>query len=134
MDALGNVYAQLIECGLITATGDSTFDIDMRKYFMSPGNREIMATLAVLCPASLCIVTGLVCKFEQCSVSVSTSYADVTGGAFTDIGAIAKSGYAALQTIWFGINPAKPFLRLYHTLTGAGATVVCEVFMVKRQA
>ena len=134
MDALGNVYPQLAECALIAATaiGSNAYELDLRNYFVTPGNREVMATLAVIAPVSASL-TSLTCKFMQSSVSTTGGYVDVTGGGFTASGALAAAAAASIQTIWFGTSPIKPFLRIYHTISGK-ATVVSQVFMVKRWA
>ena len=129
MDALGNVFPVLLENSLVASTSDGTMDIDLRKYYVSPGNREIMATFTAIGATVSC--SSCITKFEEASSSASADYADITGATFTLVTDIAINTGTALQTIWFGTHPDKPFLRCFHTVSAA-VKINVQVFLVKR--
>ena len=134
MDALGNVQAVIAECTLVTTGGVGTaaYEIDLRKFYVSPGKREVMAVLTAIAPASASC-TLYTPKFTEASSSATagSNYTDVTSGAFTGVTAAAGAAITR-QQIFFGLHPDKPFVRIYNTITGGKINASIVLFMVKR--
>ena len=127
MDSLQSVLPVIVEGLVVDSTRVGGTEIDLRKYYVTPGKRDLMATMYPATTGSASF-SSLVTKWMQASSSSTADLGDITGATFT----AANDESATLQTIFFGADPAKPFLRVYHTLTGGGALPVVLLYMVKR--
>lgn len=121
------IQGLLLDAVIVTTTGAGV-EIDLRKYFVSPGKRELKATLAITLPVLATDSYVLDVKLQGSSTTVDTDFVDITGASFTQV----NDGAAAFQEIHFGTSPIQPFIRTYRTITGANALPVVELFVTKR--
>ena len=113
--------------GTYMAATAAMTEVDLRKYFVSPGKRELMATLVVAGGVATDTFTFDV-KMQQSPTTVDSDFVDITGATFTQV----PDATVALQAIFFGTDPASPYLRGYATIAGTGGQPILELFAVKR--
>lgn len=119
-----------LNCGNISATGAST-ELDLQKYFVSPGKREMKAVYGAVAAAASSDTGTIVYKLQSATDTVDSNFSDITGATFTSQG---DSDTAALQEIHF--FTANRYVRGYATLTSGGTArtydVVATLFVLKR--
>lgn len=112
-----NYYTATAAVSALTATGTGT-EIDLRKYFVSPGKCEVKAILGSHFVKTASSDTGTMdVKFQQSSTSVDSDFADITGAAFTQV---SETNTGACEQIHFLVS--KAYLREAHTITTSGGT------------
>ena len=111
-------------------------EVDLNKYFVSPGKRGIMATLSVISAANAVSDSGSVTvKLQSSNTTVDSDFTDITGGAFaTVVDTDAPTTAGSLETIYFAC-PADRYIRAVGTVTGTPILdAACTLFLVKRSA
>jgi len=127
MDNMRMARALQLNCGNVSATGAGT-ELDLQKYFVSPGKREMKAVYGAVWDGASSDSGTITYKLQESADTVDSNFSDISGAAFTVQG---DSDTAALQEIHFFTN--KRFVRGYSTLTGTAIyDVVVTLFALKR--
>lgn len=111
-------------------------EVDLNKYFVSPGKRGIMATLSVISAANAVSDSGSVTvKLQSSNTTVDSDFTDITGGAFaTVVDTDAPTTAGSLETIYFAA-PDERYMRGVATVTGTPILdVSCTAYLVKRSS
>jgi hypothetical protein len=129
MNSVRETYNILLGTHWTTTAADSEVCLDY--YFVSPGKREMSASLVA--QTSAATDTGiLTLKIQESPTTVSSDWTDVTDGGFT---AFADTDTAGLETIYFSTIAGTRYLRSYATVSGTptffGAAILS---VIKRQA
>lgn len=116
----------------VSATGSST-EVDVSKYYVSPGTREMMAVISAL-PTGADADETLDSKLQESATTVDSDFTDISGASFTQLTQPTAAG--ALQAIYFSMASGKKYVREAHTLAGTTPTFDLSVmlFAVKRSA
>lgn len=108
-------------------------DVDLGKYYVSPGSRELMATLVAV-PTGADTDEKSDVKLQESATTVDSDFTDITGATFTQIS--QEDSTPAIQQIFFTMGAGKRYVRPHHT--GAGTTIAftlsVSIFAVKRSA
>ena len=117
-----------LDHGVVTTTGAGT-ELNLQKYFVNPGKREMKAVLGALETVSY-DSGSLAYKLQHSNTTVDSDFSDISGAAFTTL---QDSDTNVLQDLHFYTN--KQYVRGYRTLVGGTDwAVTCALFAVKRDA
>jgi hypothetical protein len=120
------VVKKLIAAGLAATAADT--ELDLRKYFVSPGKREAKAVLVSVWGGAGSDSGTLDVKIQESSTTVDSDFVDITSAAFTQIGDGTTSAPEELHFL-----PTKCFVRTYHTVAGTGTHyAVCNLSLLSR--
>lgn len=119
---------------LQASTGNDSADtaaqaeVDLAKYFVNPGKREMKA---VIVPVLASTDSGLFdYKLQHSTTTVDSDFSDISGAAITQVG---SSATPAVNELHFFTN--KRYVRGYQTIAGGTNWVVSAVlFAVKLDA
>ena len=116
-----------LDCGNVAATGAGT-ELDLQKYFVSPGKREMKAVYGAVETGAASDSGTLAYKLQHSNTTVDGDFSDISGAAFSTQG---DSDTPAIQEIHFFTN--RRYVRGHRTL-GATTTydVVVTLFALKR--
>ena len=120
--------------GAIVSSTTTGTEVDLAKYYISPGRRECMATLSVINSTGVASDTGsVIVKLQSSATTVDTDFSDVTGYTFTSVADTdCSTTSASFERLYAGL-PANRYLRAVATVTGTPILAVnCDVSMVKR--
>jgi hypothetical protein len=113
---------------VVTTTGAGT-EVNLQKYFVNPGKREMKALFAAMETVSS-DSGSLTYKLQESNTTVDSDFSDISGAAFT---AIQDSDSSAIQTLHFFTK--KQYVRGYRTVVGGTDWVtIAAIFAVKRDA
>ena len=107
-----------------TLTSDA---LDLQKYFVNPGKREMKAVMGATFNVSSDSGT-FDYKLQESNTSVDSDFSDITGATFTQV----VGDTFSIEDIHF--FTAKQWIRGSATIAGGSWTVVAAVFAVKRDA
>jgi hypothetical protein len=117
-----------LDNGVVTTTGAGT-EVNLAKYFVNPGKREMKAVLGAMETAGS-DSGSLAYKLQESATTVDSDFSDISGAAFTTI---QDSDTNTIQSLHFFTK--KQYIRGYRTLVGGTDwATVCAVFAVKRDA
>ncbi len=105
-----------------TLTSDA---LDLQKYFVNPGKREMKAVLAASQATS--DSGSFDYLLQESNTSVDSDFSNITGATFTQVG-----DTYSMQEIHFYTN--KQWIRGKADISGATWAVAAAVFAVKRDA
>ena len=128
------IYPILLSNTILSGSGGLA-EADLEYYFVSPGRRNLMATLAVAQPASGSGDTfTLAVKMQESVDTTSADYTDITNGGFTAV--THADALPELYTVYFSVKASSRYVRPFATLTTSSAKVIqaVELFVVKREA
>ena len=110
-----------------TAAGNT---VDLAKYFVNPGKREMKAVFAPILATSDSGGT-LAYKLQHAATTVDSDFSDITGGGFTTV---TDNGAAKTpEQIHFFTN--KRYVRGYATISDSTTWAITAVFFaMKRDA
>lgn len=130
MENMRSLHA-LLSYGAVTASAALT-DVDIRKNFVSPGRRQLMAT-AVIVPTGTDTDETSTVKLQESATTVDSDFTDISGAAFT---AVAQGATPSVEQLFFQTLTTTKYLRGYHTAAGTtpAFTIAVEFFLVKRVA
>jgi hypothetical protein len=114
------IYPLQLNSGAVTATGFGV-EVDLSKYYVSPGKREMKALMAAYADTANAAsdTFSIDVKMQESATTVDSDFVDITGAAFTQVTeVIAAAG--VLQQLHFQTLPASVYLREHHTIAGSG--------------
>lgn len=103
-------------------------ELDLAKYFVNPGKREMKAVLSAILTST---DSGLFdYKLQHSNTTVDSDFSDISGASFTQVGSTATP---APEAIHFFTN--RQYVRGYQTIAGGTSwAVTALLFAVKRDA
>lgn len=108
-----------------TATTDT---LDLAKYFVNPGKREMKAVLGA--KVEVASDSGSFdFKLQESNTTVDSDFSDISGATFTQV---VDSDAGTIEQIHF--FTAKRYIRGYATIAGGSWNAYAAVFAVKRDA
>lgn len=105
-------------------------EVDLVKYFVNPGKREMKAILAAIPTGSDSGTFDY--KLQESATTVDSDFTDITGAAFTQVGKDVDTATGSLEAIHF--YTAKRYVRGYATIAGSTWAVAAALQAVKRDA
>jgi hypothetical protein len=127
MENMRAIAALKLEAGSITTTAASA-ELNLQKYFVSPGKREMKAVLVAI-PRGAGTDSGtLDYKLQESATTVDSDFADITGAAFTQV---TEATSAAPESIHF--FTAKQFVRGYATVAGTTVYDSAALLLVSKR-
>lgn len=111
-------------------------EIDLAKYYVSPGKRGVMATLSVISAANAASDSGSVAvKLQSAATTVDSDFVDITGAGFaTVIDTDAPTTAGSLETIYFAL-PNDRYVRGVATVAGTPILdCAATLYLVKRSS
>lgn len=110
-----------------TAAGST---LDLIKYFVNPGKREMKATLIALPDTTDSGTFDY--KLQEAATTVDSDFSDISGATFTQVGRNADASTGTFQEIHFFTK--QRYIRGVGTIAGGTWAVGAAVFAVKRDA
>lgn len=110
-----------------TLTSDA---LDLQKYFVNPGKREMKAVLSAIPTGSDSGTFDYL--LQESNTSVDSDFSNITGASFTQVGVAADAATSTPEAIHF--FTAKRWIRGSATIAGSTWAVTALVFAVKRDA
>lgn len=103
-------------------------EVDLAKYFVNPGKREMKATLSAILTST---DSGLFdYKLQHSNTTVDSDFSDISGATFTQVGSTATPAPEAIHFF-----TARQYVRGYQTIAGGTSWAVSALlFAVKRDA
>ncbi len=127
---LGAIAALTLDASTaLVATGAGT-EINLQKYFISPGKRPMKALVTPLWTGSDSGTATFDYKLQESNTTVDSDFSDISGASITQVSADAAAN--AVQSISF--FTAKQYVRGYHTTTAGVWSLVAILEAVKRDA
>lgn len=107
-------------------------EVDLEYYYVTPGRRNLKATLvATPITATNTDTWSVTYKLQESATTVDTDFTDITNGAFA---ALTDTDTVIVHEVHFDVLATSKYIRGYNTLVGAGVVPVAELFVVKRDA
>ena len=114
---------------LVAATAAGT-ELDLQKYFVNPGKREMKAVFAPILATSDSGGT-LGYKMQHSLTTVDSDFSDISGAAFTTV--TDDATVKTPEQIHFFTN--RRFVRAYATISDATSwAIAAQLYAVKRDA
>jgi hypothetical protein len=104
-------------------------ELDLQKYFVNPGKREMKATLAAGITTTDSGTFSY--KLQESNTTVDSDFSDISGAAFTNT-VDSDTGALSVQQLHFFTS--KRYVRGAGTIVGGTWFVAAAVFAVKRDA
>lgn len=103
-------------------------ELNLQKYFVNPGKREMMATLSAILTSTDSGLFDYV--LQDANTTVDSDFSNILGGSFTQVGSTATP---APEAIFFYTN--KQYIRGKQTIAGGTSwAVTALLYAVKRDA
>lgn len=117
-----------LDAARVTTTAAGT-EVDLQKYFVSPGKREMKAVLTALIGVSS--DSGSIdVKLQESATTVDSDFSDISGATFTQV---TDAATPAAEAIHFFTK--QRYVRTYRTLAGTSVwDVAAQLYAVKRDA
>lgn len=105
-------------------------EVDLQKYFISPGKREMKCVVTAISAAVASDSGAFDYKLQESTTTVDSDFSDISGAATTQV---VDTDTNTDQVIHFYTK--NQYIRGYATITGGQVWyVVAHVFAVKRDA
>lgn len=105
-------------------------EVDLQKYFVNPGKREMMAVVTAISAGVGSDSGSFDYKLQESTTTVDSDFSDISGAAVTST---PDTDTNVSQTIFFYTK--NQYVRGYATITGGQVWyVVANMFAVKRDA
>lgn len=116
----------------VTTTAAGT-ELNLQKYFVNPGKREMKAVLSPVWGGAASDSGTFDYKLQESNTTVDSDFSDITGATFTQVSGDSDNTGATAEAIHFFTN--KQYVRGYATVAGTGTYyVAATLFAVKRDA
>ena len=127
---LGAIAALTLDAttGLIASAAGT--EVDLKKYFVNPGKREMEAIVIPIWTASDSATASFDYKIQEAATTVDSDFSDVSGATITQV--VSDAATSAFQRVAF--FSAKRYVRGYRTISGGVWNVSAALLTVRRDA